>query len=62
MISIQMTTNELKVIRQSKIDMFKVLQVEREIYLPRIEQSNHQFIKQIGIREKMYVRIRYYCP
>ena len=48
----QMTTNELEVICQSKKDMFKVLQVEGEIYLPPIEQSNHQFISQIMTGEK----------
>ena len=47
-----MTIKELGVVCQSKKDVYKVLQVEGEIYLPPIEQSDHKFISQIVTGEK----------
>ena len=39
-----MTIKELGVVCQSKKDVYKVLQVDGEIYLPPVEQSDHKFI------------------
>ena len=47
-----MTTKELSVVWQSKKDMFKVLQIEGDVYLPPMEQTNYKFISQIVTGEK----------
>ena len=47
-----MNVNELAVVWQSKREMYKILQVEGEIYLPPLEQTNHQFVAQIVTGEK----------
>ena len=47
-----MTTKELSVDWKSKKDMFKVFQLEGDVYLPPIEQSNYKFISQIVAGEK----------
>ena len=47
-----MTIKELGVVCQSKKDIYKVLQVDGEIYLPPVEQSDHKFISQVVTGEK----------
>ena len=51
-----MTIKELGVVCQSKKDMFKVFQVDGEIYLPPIEQSDHKFVAQIVTGEKNVIQ------
>jgi hypothetical protein len=47
-----MNTKELGVVCQSKNDMYKVLQVTGDIYLPPVEQANYEFIAQLVSGEK----------
>ena len=47
-----MTTKELSMVWQFKKDMFKVLQIEGDVYLPPMEQANYKIISQIVTGEK----------
>ena len=44
---------DLAVVWQSKKDMYKILSVEGDIYLPPLEQADHKFVAQIVTREKL---------
>ena len=57
-----MNVNELAVVWQSKKEMYKILQVEGEIYLSPLEQTNHRFVAQIVTGEKQVNYIKNNLP
>ena len=57
-----MNVNVLAVVWQSKKEMYKILQVEGEIYLPPLEQTNHWFVAQIVTGEKQVNYIKDNLP